>query len=157
MGVEIERKFLVDQEAWQAPEQFKHCRQGYLAIGPPVAVRVRVMDGVGTLNIKTATLEISRMEFEYEIPLEDAAELLEEACLGRMVEKTRYYTEHAGRRWEIDVFEGANAGLIVAEVELEDPEQEVEIPAWVMSEVSDDPRYLNSSLSLNPYSAWANR
>ncbi len=157
MALEIERKFLVKPDAWQPPERFKKCKQGYLAVGPPVAVRVRIMDGVGTLNVKTATIDISRMEFEYEIPVEDAEELLQEACLGRIVEKTRYYEDHAGRRWEVDVFEGANNGLIVAELELESPNQEFEKPPWVGEEVSGDPRYLNSRLCLNPYTAWAKR
>lgn len=157
MALEIERKFLVDQEAWRRPERCKPCKQGYLAVGPPMAIRVRIMDGVATLNIKTATVDISRMEFEYEIPVEDAEELLNAACLGRVVEKTRYYVDHGGRRWEVDVFEGANEGLVVAEVELESPDQEFEKPAWVGKEVSDDPRYLNSSLSLSPYCTWTKR
>jgi len=157
MALEIERKFLVKPDVWRLPEHFKNCKQGYLAVGPPVAVRVRIMDGVATLNIKTSTVEISRVEFEYEIPLDDAEELLENACLGRVVEKTRYYTDYGGRRWEVDVFEGANEGLIVAEVELDSPEQEFDKPAWVSREVSGDPRYLNSNLSLNPYSAWTKR
>lgn len=157
MALEIERKFLVNREAWRPTSHFKHCKQGYLSIGPPVAVRVRIMDGVGTLNIKTATVEIERMEFEYEIPLVDAEELLDEACLGRIVEKTRYYADHGGKRWEIDVFENENEGLIVAEVELDSPDQPFEKPDWATQEVSHDPRYLNSNLSLNPYSAWKKR
>ncbi|GMV91866.1 MAG: CYTH domain-containing protein [Candidatus Hydrogenedentes bacterium] len=157
MALEIERKFLVNREAWRPTDRFKHCKQGYLSIGPPVAVRVRIMDSVGTLNIKTSTVEIERMEFEYEIPLDDAEELLEEACLGRIVEKTRYYADYGGMRWEIDVFEGANEGLIVAEVELDDPEQAFIKPEWALAEVSHDPRYLNSNLSLYPYSVWRKR
>ena len=157
MALEIERKYLVKPGAWQLPERFKRCKQGYLAVGPPVAVRVRIMDGIATLNVKMSTLDISRMEFEYEIPMEDAEELLEATCLGGIVEKTRYYSEYAGRLWEIDVFEGANDGLIVAEVELDRPDREFEKPAWVGKEVSGDPRYLNSSLSLHPYCAWTKR
>jgi adenylate cyclase len=157
MALEIERKFLVNSEEWLPTERFRRCRQGYLSMGPPVAVRVRIMDDVATLNIKTSTTEISRMEFEYEIPLEDAEELLVTACLGRIIEKTRYYVDYAGWCWEVDVFEGANEGLIVAEVELDSPDREFAKPVWAAKEVSSDPRYLNTYLSLHPYSVWAKR
>ncbi len=157
MPREIERKFLVNAERWVPGEKASHCKQGYLAVGPPVAVRVRIMEGVGTINIKSASTDISRMEFEYEIPVEDAGELLAGACVGRVVEKTRHYIEYGGLTWEVDVFEGLNAGLVLAEVELGRADQDIELPPWVGLEVSGDPRYLNSYLSHNPYSVWKKR
>ncbi len=154
MGKEIERKFLVKDERWRAGAQGTHCRQGYLAVGPPVAVRVRVMGGKGTLNIKRATLNIERDEFEYVIPVADVEQILDGLCVGHIIEKTRYRVDYGGLTWEIDEFEGANQGLVVAEVELEDEEQAFDKPPWVGQEVSSAPRYLNANLTQHPYTAW---
>ncbi|MCC6698310.1 MAG: CYTH domain-containing protein [Candidatus Hydrogenedentes bacterium] len=157
MGTEIERKFLVNEDLWVPPDTYMRCTQGYLAVGPPVAVRVRMMGDIATLNIKRATLDIERMEFEYEIPVTDARELLAHACLGHPIEKTRYVLEHERHKWEIDVFEGRNKGLIVAEIELRRRDETFAKPAWVGKEVSGDPRYLNTHLCLNPYTQWEDR
>lgn len=154
MGAEIERKFLVTNDSWRADATPVHCVQGYLAIGPPVSVRVRVIGEDANLNIKQSTLEIARAEFEYPIPLKDAHSLLDAFCGGRTVDKTRHYLQHAGMTWEIDEFHGANAGLVVAEIELESTTQPFERPRWIGQEVSGDARYLNSSLALKPYSTW---
>ena len=158
MGIEIERKFLVSNDSWRragAPNAAPvSCRQGYLAGGPPVAVRVRIMGGKATLNIKKATLEISRDEFEYRIPENDAEQMLNNLCEGHIIEKTRFRIEYGGKIWEIDEFGGANAGLVVAEIELDRPDEVFTTPPWLGPEVSGDPRYLNSSLSRCPYSLW---
>lgn len=154
MATEIERKFLVTGDSWRKNARAAECRQGYLAAGPPVAVRIRIMDGKATLNIKKATLDIERLEFEYEIPTSDAEQMLDQLCEGCIIEKTRHRVEYAGEQWEVDEFAGANKGLIVAEIELDRPDQEFEKPPWLGQEVSGDPRYLNSSLSRKPYSLW---
>lgn len=154
MGIEIERKFLVSNDEWRANAQGQHCKQAYLAVGPPVAVRARIMAGRATLNIKKSTLDIVRSEFEYSIPIEDAELLLEFHCEGFPIDKTRYRVPFGGLIWEIDEFHGHNEGLIVAEVELERADQPFARPPWLGEEVSHDPRYLNSSLSRLPFSHW---
>ncbi|MCC6795094.1 MAG: CYTH domain-containing protein [Candidatus Hydrogenedentes bacterium] len=155
MGVEIERKFLVCGEDWGQTPRAEHCRQGYLAFGPPVAVRVRIMGGVATLNVKTATTAISRHEFEYEIPMTDAESILATSCAGAIIEKTRHCVEYGGKTWEVDVFAGSNAGLIVAEIEIDSEDEPFERPPWLGREVSGVPRYLNTSLCQRPYSEWS--
>ncbi len=155
MGTEIERKFLVASHDWRAvADAGTAMKQGYLAIGPPAAVRVRLEGNQAFLNIKQSTLDISRAEFEYPLPAADAEELLETLCAGRTVEKTRYCVEYGGRTWEVDVFKGLNAPLIVAEVELESTADAIELPPWAGAEVSGDPRYLNTYLSQHPFSTW---
>jgi len=154
MGVEIERKFLVRDDTWREGARGKAIRQGYLALGPPVAVRVRISGAAAILNIKKAVLDIEREEFEYAIPLDDAHTLLDGLCSGAVIEKTRFEITHAGVLWEVDEFHGANAGLIVAEVELASIDQHVVRPPWAGEEVSDDPRYLNTSLAQRPFREW---
>ncbi|MCP4642867.1 MAG: CYTH domain-containing protein, partial [bacterium] len=129
-------------------------RQGYLCVGPPASVRARVMGDKATLNIKRSTLDIARDEFEYAIAMEDAEAMLAHLCEGHIIEKTRYHVEHAGMTWEVDVFEGVNQGLVVAEIELEAEDQPFENPPWAGTEVSGDVRYFNSYLSRHPYSEW---
>ncbi len=158
MGIEIERKFLVSDGTWRAVAGAgAPCRQGYLALGPPASVRVRIMGGEAKLNIKQATLAIRRAEFEYPIPLEDAEELLAKHCADRRVEKTRYYISLGAHTWEVDVFDGANAGLVLAEIELAAEEDTFARPSWLGAEVSGDPRYLNSSLAETPWTTWPER
>lgn len=155
MGIERERKYLVLSDAWRAETTGSaKCRQGYLTTGPPVAVRVRIMDNTATLNLKRATTSVVRDEYEYAIPLSEAHELIENLSQGRIVEKTRHFVKYQGLDWEIDEFEGDNVGLIVAEVELDDEHQHVPMPPWVGDEVSSNPKYLNASLSTLPYSQW---
>lgn len=154
MGKEIERKFLLANQDWQDGSEGKSLRQGYLCLGPPVAVRVRVGGGEAVINVKKATVALTRDEFEYAIPLADAEEMLAGLCVGSIIEKVRYKMHYKGCTWEIDVFHGANAGLLVAEVELESEDQPFEKPPWLGREVSHDPRYLNTHLSLQPYTAW---
>ncbi len=154
MGVELERKFLLYSDEWRPAQRVQRFRQGYLATGPPVAVRVRVMDDRANINIKRVISDIKREEFEYAIPLKDAEEILERLCVGHRIEKTRHYVEYEGFVWEIDEFEGENAGLIVAEVEFERENQTIPLPPWLGEEVSSDPRYLNANLAFRPYSQW---
>lgn len=154
MGIEIERKFLVNDDSWRPARRAVRFRQGYLALGPPVAVRVRIMGEHANINVKKATLDIRREEFEYPIPLEDAEAILGALCTGHTIEKTRHYVEYKGLTWEIDEFEGVNRGLIVAEVELEREDQPIPLPPWVGREVSSNPKYLNASLAVRPYTEW---
>ena len=118
------------------------------------SVRVRVCGEKGYLNIKSASLGIRRREFEYIIPVEDASEMLQTLCVGPLIEKKRHFVTVGQHLWEIDEFEGENAGLIVAEIELSTEDEVFELPSWLGSEVSDDPRYYNVCLSTHPYSEW---
>ncbi|MDZ8120453.1 CYTH domain-containing protein [Pontiella agarivorans] len=153
MAVEIERKFLVVSDAWKSSVvESSICRQGYLVTDPKKTVRVRVMGDQGFLTVKGATDGFSRMEFEYEIDLADANYML--MLCEQLVEKTRHYIEHDGLTWELDVFEGLNAGLVMAEVELESETQHFEKPVWAGEEVSEDERYFNGYLSKHPFSQW---
>lgn len=155
MPQEIERKFLVTGDGWRAAtHKTKRIRQGYLAVGPPVAVRVRLSGDEAILNVKNATQAITRSEYEYAVPVQDAEELLAGLCMGDIIEKTRHEVPGDGVTWEVDVFHGANEGLVVAEVELASEDQAFERPPWLGEEVSDDPRYLNTSLCQRPYRAW---
>lgn len=155
MAREIERKFLLQNDAWRRDASAGvRMRQGYLTQNGPCSVRVRVAGERAYLNIKSATLGISRLEFDYPIPLADAEHLLEALCVGAPIHKTRYHVMHGGHLWEIDVFEGDNAGLVVAEIELQDPEEPFALPDWAGEEVSFDPRYYNVSLAMSPYKTW---
>ncbi|MBI2424871.1 MAG: CYTH domain-containing protein [Candidatus Hydrogenedentes bacterium] len=154
MGIEIERKFLVADPTCIEGVRGIESRQGYLAFGPPVSVRVRIMGGKAKLNIKQSTLSIRRAEYEYEIPLRDGESLLAQSCTGSIVEKTRHYLQIGNFTWELDCFSGKNTGLIIAEIELDDEHQAFPLPSWIGREVSGDPRYLNSSLAQHPYCDW---
>ena len=155
MGTEIERKFLVNHEKWQLIEKPSgtHYRQGYILSNDQQTVRVRVSDKQGFLNLKSKISPISRNEFEYEIPLDDGIRILD-LFTKNETEKVRYRILFAGKIWEVDVFLGDNDGLIVAEIELQSEDEKFEIPAWVITEVTDDERYTNASLATMPYSNW---
>lgn len=154
MGKEIERKFLVKNDSWRGEAPGVLYRQGYLSLDMDRVVRVRVNGKQGYLTIKGKFRGFSRPEFEYEIPYDDALELLNTLCIQPILEKMRYIIEHRGVRWEIDEFLKANSGLVVAEVELDDEEQSIDLPDWVGREVSHDPRYFNSNLILKPFKHW---
>lgn len=145
MAIEIERKFLVDENKLSGLNflSAEKISQGYLSREP--TVRVRLTDKRACLTIKSATTGITRQEFEYEIPSADAEQLLE-LCGQEVIKKIRRRIFHGGHTWEIDFFAGRHDGLIIAEVELESPDEIVELPDWVTREVSDDPRYFNSNL-----------
>jgi adenylate cyclase len=155
MGLEIERKFLVDHKKWESVGKPKgiHYRQGYLLNDPGKTVRVRVSGTKGFLNLKSKMSSVSRKEFEYEIPLRDGIEILN-AFTGKVVEKIRYEIPFGGNIWEVDVFSGDNEGLIVAEIELRSESEEFEKPEWATIEVTHDSRYTNASLSVDPYGKW---
>lgn len=156
MGIEIERKFLVKDSSWKTTEtEGLVCRQGYLCTGEGTSVRVRIMGHYAYLTIKGPTNGISRSEFEYDISLSDAEAML--AMCGNLVEKVRYFVGHGGRQWELDVFSGANEGLVMAEIELESEDQPFDMPDWAGEEVSGDVRYYNGYLARNPYTQWSNQ
>ncbi len=156
MALEIERKFLIAEE-WQPQTVGVVMRQGYIAENKnaqgALAVRIRIAGEVAHLNVKSKISATERWEYEYPIPVQEAQKLLEQFS-GDLVEKTRYKQECHGKLWEIDVFHGQNAGLRVAEVELESADEEIVLPSWVRTEVSADERYLNTSLAKHPYSKW---
>jgi adenylate cyclase len=154
MALEIERKFLVMSDAWRdgGPPGVRIC-QGYLNRDPARTVRVRLAGETGFLTIKGATEGISRQEFEYPVPAAEATALLA-LCLPPLLDKIRHERWHDGHCWEIDEFLGANAGLIVAELELDDADVEFGKPDWLGREVSDDPRYYNARLAVEPWSGW---
>lgn len=154
MRTEIERKYLLKDDGWKAGARGKLYRQGYLSVEVERNVRIRIIGDQGYLTIKGRAAGITRYEYEYEIPLADAESMLDALCLKPLIEKTRYRVEHAGLTWEIDEFAGDNAGLVVAEVELEDESQSIDLPPWVGREVTDDPRYLNANLIARPYTTW---
>ena len=151
---EIERKFLVRSDGWKNLAQGTRLRQGYLASSQNATVRVRSAGNVGFLTVKGTRTGITRREYEYEIPAAEADAMLDALCGYRIVEKTRYRIEHAGLVWEVDEFHGANAGLVVAEVELEREDQPFTKPDWAGREVSMDWRYANSSLAERPFRDW---
>lgn len=156
MGLEIERKFLVRNQAWRGiAGKGVAYSQGYLTQEVGRSVRVRVAGDQGFLTIKSATTGISRREYEYEIPVNEAWELLNHLCYQPLIEKTRYRIKQGLAVWEVDEFEGDNTGLVLAEVELSHPDQELIIPDWIGLEVSQDRRYFNSYLNQHPYQQWA--
>ena len=154
MGKEIERKYLIKDDTWRKDASGTTYRQGYLSTVKERTVRVRTIDDKGFLTIKGITIGATRREYEYEIPMVDANEMLDELCEKPIIEKTRFKISHAGLTWEIDEFAGVNQGLIVAEVELESEDQNIDFPPWVGEEVSGDPRYFNSNLIANPFVNW---
>jgi adenylate cyclase len=155
MAKEIERKFTIKNDSWrQHVKKQSYYRQGYMSNTTRASVRVRIADDKAYLNIKSATLGIFRHEYEYEIPVHDAQEMLDTLCEKPLIEKTRYFVGHAGKTWEVDVFDGDNAGLIVAEIELSDELESFAIPDWAGEDVSHDVRYYNVSLVKHPYKDW---
>lgn len=156
MAREIERKFLVNTVLWRAMAARMPYRQGYLSSLNERVVRVRIAGDRGFLTIKGLTTGVNRLEFEYPIPLADATVMLDQLCERPLIEKTRHREVFAGRTWEIDVFQGDNDGLVVAEVEIANPEDKVELPRWAGAEVSNDPRYFNNNPAAHPYRYWRN-
>jgi adenylate cyclase len=154
MPQEIEHKYLVRLDVWKPPDSGVPYRQGYLSSAKDRVVRVRTAGEQAFLTIKGPASGITRLEFEYAIPIADAATLLDTLCGHPLIEKTRYRQLFAGKKWEIDVFQGDNAGLVVAELEVTDESEQFEPPPWLGREVSGDPRYFNSNLASNPYKNW---
>jgi CYTH domain-containing protein len=154
MGQEIERKFLVKGDSWRAQGGGKRYRQGYLSTLKERTVRVRTAGDQGFITVKGINTGAARSEYEYEIPMADANEMLELLCERPLIEKTRYRIPFGGLTWEVDEFEGDNRGLVTAEVELKNEHQAVSLPDWVGQEVTADPRYFNSNLVAHPFSKW---
>lgn len=161
MGVEIERKFLVEGDGWRAAaREVLPMAQGYINdMGAmdrgeqKASVRVRIQGDAAFLNLKSRELGHTRQEFDYPIPVADARALLA-LCVGGVVDKRRHYVEHEGHLWEVDEFLGDNAGLVVAEIELDHADEAFVKPAWIGKQVTDAARYYNLALASRPYSAW---
>jgi adenylate cyclase len=155
MPLEIERKFLVIDDSWRDHvHTVKKISQGYLANTDKCSIRVRVSEDNANINIKSMTIDIVRSEYEYPIPVNEAETILNSLCHQPLICKTRHYLSENGAEWEVDVFEGENAGLIIAEIELESRNEVVDKPAWLGHEVSGQMRYFNMSLAVFPYSRW---
>jgi len=155
MGKEIERKFLIDQQKWDILDKpaGKLFRQGYLLTDKDKTIRVRATETMGFLTIKGQTVGATRLEFDYEIPLNEAIELLDNFSQSEL-SKTRYDITFEGKLWEVDVFSGDNQGLIVAEIELESEDEAFSLPDWINEEVTHEAKYYNSNLTENPFKNW---
>lgn len=154
MAQEIERKFLVQGDAWRKGAERVLIRQGYLSADGARTVRVRIKGERAFVTIKGPPVALVRAEYEYEIPIADADEMLHHLCMKPLIEKWRYFVPFAGVMWEVDEFLNENAGLVVAELELHDAAQQVQLPAWVAQEVTSDPRYTNANLAKRPFATW---
>jgi adenylate cyclase len=159
MGTEIERKFLIKNDDWKAHVTETHViKQGYLQSGLDAtqrsSLRIRISNKLANINVKSAERSTVRQEFEYDIPLHDAEQMLKTLCIGPVIEKTRFYVPYGSHLWEVDVFSGMNAGLEIAEVELGDLDEHFDRPDWLGSEVSHDERYYNNYLVKMPYREW---
>jgi len=157
MPLEIERKFIVRNDEWRQLEiGSAPIEQGYFARTPHVNARVRIYGENGYITLKSAGGKdtLSRHEYEYKIPAADAAEMIRQFSIEAPIRKVRYDVPFAGNVWTVDVFEGANAGLVMAEIELESSDQAITLPDWVGDEVTNDPRYENSSLARAPFTTW---
>ncbi|NTW25470.1 MAG: CYTH domain-containing protein [Lentimicrobium sp.] len=154
MALEIEHKFLVNSTAYRSLAKPVLYRQGYLAVLPDKIVRVRTVGETGFITVKFRVSQLTRKEFEYEIPVSDTMEMLDGMCIGPIVEKYRYTIDYKNFIWEVDEFLGDNTGLIVAEIEVDTEGQQFEKPDWVGEEVTHNPRYLNSNLSKHPFNTW---
>lgn len=155
MAIEIERKFLVRDDSWRA-DVFRSIaiRQGYLARTPLLRARIRLFGDQGFITLKSEPGHLVRHEYEYQIPKGDAEEIIRRFSIEPLIVKTRHDVMYQGVLWSVDAFAGANAGLVVAEVELGDEDQTVAIPPWVGREVTSDHRYGNSNLARNPFVTW---
>ena len=154
MGKEIERKFLINGDAWRMLAEGTMYRQGYLNSAKERTVRVRTVGEKAFLTIKGITVGATRAEYEYEIPFDDCNALLDNLAEKPLIEKKRYTIKQGEFTWEIDEFFGDNQGLIVAEIELTSEDQKFDKPSWIGAEVTGDPRYFNSNLIKNPFTRW---
>lgn len=154
MGVEIERKFLLAGDGWRELGEPVLLRQGYLSSDPARVVRVRIEGEAAFLTIKGKSQGATRGEWEYPIPVSEAAELLDTLCPAPLVEKVRRRIQLGAHTWEVDEFLGANAGLVVAEIELASEDEAFDKPEWIGVEVTHEARYFNSNLIRHPYCDW---
>lgn len=155
MAKEIERKYLIDVDKWEKIEKpsGQHYRQGYLITDPHKTIRVRLTDTRGFLTIKGISTGATRLEYEYEIPFAEAKELLDNFSISEL-SKIRYNISFKNKTWEVDEFLGDNAGLLVAEIELQSEDEAFELPEWVGKEVTEEEKYYNANLTMNPYKNW---
>jgi adenylate cyclase len=155
MAIEIERKFLVSNDSWKpAATGSARIKQGYFARTPLLRARIRIYGDKGFITLKSEGGQLVRHEYEYEVPKADAIEMIKQFSIEPVVNKMRYDVPFGGIVWAVDVFEGANRGLVIAEAELDTADQTISLPAWVGREVTKDPRYGNSSLARNPFLTW---
>lgn len=154
MALEIERKYLVDLEKLGTLENGTRIKQGYLSTNKEAVVRVRVKNDKAYLTIKGSNIGVTRLEFEYEISLIEANEMLDKLCQKPVIDKTRYLIDYENHTWELDVFYGDNEGLVVVEVELSSEDETIILPSWVKEEVTSDARYYNSNLMKHPFKDW---
>jgi adenylate cyclase len=154
MAQEIERKFLIDLDKLGPLKNGIDIKQGYISTRDKTVVRARVAGDKAYLTLKGKNSGVTRTEFEYEIPVSDASQIISELCNGLIVEKTRYLISYSEHVWEVDIFHGDNDGLVVAEIELVSENTNFDKPVWVGKEVSGDVRYYNSSLLDNPFRTW---
>lgn len=154
MGLEIERKFLIDNTKIITLKNGCQIQQGYIKTVDHTTVRVRIKGKEAFLTIKGENHGLTRLEFEYSIPLQDAKEMINNLCQSSLIDKTRYLVEHKGHTWEVDVFEGNNKGLIIAEIELKTEDESFSLPSWVTQEVTHNIKYFNANLIANPYVYW---
>jgi CYTH domain-containing protein len=155
MGVEIERKFLIENDLWYALKKppGTSIQQAYLVNEPEKVIRIRVTDSSGYLTIKGPAIHATRSEYEFQIPKTEAKEIIDQFTKVR-IDKTRYKIVFEGKTWEVDEFWGDNEGLIIAEIELKSEEEQFTKPSWIGPEVTEDRRYYNSYLSEHPYTSW---
>jgi adenylate cyclase len=155
MALEIEHKYLIKPEAWAKviPHKSVALQQAYLLTDPEKTIRVRTMNDKAYMTIKGKSQGAARLEYEYEIPLSDALELIRNFS-SNLVEKVRHYVEFEGKTWEVDEFKGSNEGLLVAEIELQTEDEAYHLPVWADANVTHDQRYANSNLSIKPFSTW---
>lgn len=153
MAMEIERRFLVKGDHWRTLGNPCEYHQGYLSVEPDRVVRVRIVGDQAWLTLKAKVTDVSRHEFEYSIPKEDALTILDTMC-PMQVKKQRTTISHAGHVWEVDEFFGANAGLVLAEIELPSEDTCFDRPDWLGREITSDGRFTNAHLAHNPYSSW---
>ncbi len=154
MGKEIERKFLINQDELGALTHGTAIKQAYISTKDNTVVRARVSGNQAYITLKGKNKGVIRSEFEYEISVIDAEQIIRELCNGPVIEKTRYLVTHCDHTWEIDIFHGENDGLVVAEIELQTEGESFETPSWVTCEVSGEARYYNSNLLDNPFKSW---
>ena len=155
MAKEIEKKFLLKSDGWRkAINRSRQFIQGYLVGSKQASVRIRIEGDQAFINIKSATLDVTRDEYEYKIPLADANEMLQALCDKPLIVKIRHDVMYGDKKWEIDEFQQENAGLIVAEIELDSVDEDFDMPEWAGQEVSEDARYYNVCLVKHPYSTW---
>jgi adenylate cyclase len=156
MPLEIERKFLVSSSAWRgSAERSERMRQRYFGGTERCSIRVRIAGPSSWLNIKSRLAGPTRLEYEYPIPLEDAEDMLERLCVGASIDKIRHFVPCEGHTFEVDEFLGPNAGLVVAEIELDAADASFPRPAWLGAEITDDERYYNFNLARHPWPAWS--